>query len=280
MKKIYTLTNPDDSLPLKLEDGPVCQIVRLLCGYVDIERLFPQKTYEHRIVLSSGDVVDNPDLALGKIEDFARWFDLSVDDFILQLKSIKGRNDVFYEELLAEIVGFCIRRDEGNETLAFLHFYRMLERFSFCFPMIFSAKTKDFMRAHADLKSYFKEGNELAFFKKFLNQNYAEDYRDVEFVLDYNHFGHYVENLESIFSNKEMDFKVSLSDGRISLQLVPFYEFVLNSRNRYFHYMSGRVNILSEQIVCSDSYFQPINKEAMSWFSIIFMEVLLVIMSS
>lgn len=283
MRNIYSLINPSpENSVLNLNSGSIWDIIRIITGYVNIHDQFHDELIEHRTCLTNLNPITDETSAVNSLKEFIAYFDLSdVEEFKKDVRRSTGNNEKFYHEILIELIAFVVKRDLGDETGAFLHFYRMIERFSYCFPMIYAAKTNDFLKTYGELKNSLKDkdSGEIGFFKTFLKSDSFKTNRSLSFEVDFNGFGIFLENIKTIFEDKDLGFNTTLRDGKANLSLIEFYEFSVNARNRFFHNMSGRVNINTEQIVCSDYFYKSINDKVMEWFFIIFQVILRTILS-
>lgn len=278
MKAVYSLSNPDpENAILALDAGCLWNILRIVSGYVGIINDYYEDFLLHKKCLVDGSDVVNAESALSKLSILAEDFGFDdVSELRAEVKKLRGKNEGFYKAVLVELIAFVDKREDGDETGAFLHFYRMVEKFSYCFPMIYAARTDDFSKSFDTLKSFIldKEGGELPFFKTFLGGKRFNEYNSVTFSLDFNDFSDYLPNIESIFKDSSMAFTRELVDGKIDLNLIEFFQFVINARNRFFHNMSSRSNISTEQIVSADDFYFEVNENAISWFWIVLKVVL------
>lgn len=97
--------------------------------------------------------------------------DIKSEDISKFIGVNKHVNRDFYSHLLYEISHFVYESHKKSHTTAFIFIYRLLEKVAFAFPMIYAARTDDFVQSFGQLKELMtgdSEKNELGFFKKFI----------------------------------------------------------------------------------------------------------------
>lgn len=188
-------------------------------------------------------------------------------------------HQAYYKEILAELVQFFIRSTQDEHTLAFLHSYRLLERISFVFPLLFAVRSANYTNAFSALKEYFKGGvdSELGLMRKFQDGSIDTSSKDAPCELD---FG----SLDASVSRSCFDVaRRCVPDGDVLSDVAPVLEIksqallalLINLRNRYFHYsVSKAANISTSEVGDSDDFFGVVNGALLNWLGVLYLAVL------
>lgn len=188
-------------------------------------------------------------------------------------------HQAYYKEILAELVQFFIRSSKGEHTLAFLHSYRLLERISFVFPLLFAVRSANYTSAFSALKEYFKGGvdSELGLMRKFQDGSIEASSKDAPCELD---FG----GLDASVSRSCFDVvRRCVPDADVLSDVAPVLEIkshallalLINLRNRYFHYsVSNAANISTLEVGDSDDFFETVNGSLLNWLGVLYLAVL------
>ncbi|NTW06947.1 MAG: hypothetical protein HGA29_03785, partial [Syntrophaceae bacterium] len=213
---------------------------------------------------------------------------ISKRDYESFIDDNKFKNKKFYKAFLNELSG-CIYNDEiGRHTSAFIHLYRAYEHMSYAFPMIYSARTDDYIGTFDSLKKWMtslgSEGNvgELKFHKNFIKTLF-ENLPEIE-----------DENTVDIYINSKTEYRERIFFGlvkkvlkwndpssytsgtinpdKIAIKFTEYHSFIVDLRNRFFHYSNAsHQNIGLDDVVESDLLFSfvitPANKGINSWHS-------------
>lgn len=198
------------------------------------------------------------------------------------------RNRRFYKSLLNETSAAIYNIEKERHTAAFVHLYRTYEHLSYAFPMMYAAKTEDYIGTFENLKKWMtnssSDGNvgELKFHDRFLKTVF--DSSDLENTIDI-----------SITTREE--FKESIFDGlskkvlgwdtaekytdtterpnKLSIKFIDFHTFFINLRNKFFHYSNaGHNNIGLDDIIESELLFSFVNKPILNYIATIFHAVI------
>lgn len=208
--------------------------------------------------------------------------EMGIKEINNSFRSINSNKD-FYSLIEPEITNCIVARNEGRYVESFLFLYRCLEGISYSIPLIYIAKQKSFNKSYKSLQKYMsKKDNEgeLIFFKRFLRETLAKEQSfqtTIQISLD--DIG--VEELRSIYykyykslsEEKRLD---EADDEFIEFSFVQFFEFLLEVRNRYFHFLQGtwKENISTLNIVHPDIFFKPIIDHGINWLAVIFFEII------
>lgn len=197
------------------------------------------------------------------------------------------RNIDFHRTFLAEIAGCIFNLEKGKNTVAFVHLYRAYEHLAYAFPMIFASKTKDYVGSFDSLKKWMtKEGNgnagELKFLKSFISTLFEKDEilstaidiritaNDEHKMLMFNALAKKVMDWQSI----EKYSPGTTSPDILSIPFIEYHSFIINLRNRFFHYFNQRGDNLSiDDVIDSDLLFSMVNKSSLYFVAIIFHEI-------
>ncbi|HDZ09188.1 hypothetical protein [Pseudohongiella sp.] len=217
--------------------------------------------------------------------DFPRLLseDTTAEDLAIFINNTKFTNNKFYEAILSEISHFLLQERKASHTSAFIFLYRILEKVSYAFPLIYASKTQDFMRSFNQLRNLMtgdSEKKELGFFKKFAVTLYegdsiAQTSVDIKFDV-----ANDLVRQQMFRSVKEaIDLGILHEDTtefeKISINYCDMGSFIIHIRNRFFHNQSiVPNNIKSNRIVDSDTFFSFINPVAMYWLSLVLLQIM------
>jgi len=151
--------------------------------------------------------------------------------------------------------------------------------------MIYAAKTDNYIGTFENLRKWISssanDGNvgELRFHKAFVSTLF-HDLPELSSTIDI-HIQSRDEYKEAIFeglASKVLGWKrpeqytgATSRPDKLSISFSDFHSFIVNLRNRYFHYSNSRSdNIVLEEIVESDLLFSFVNKAGMNYITTIF----------
>ncbi|WP_461606901.1 hypothetical protein [Aeromonas rivipollensis] len=183
-------------------------------------------------------------------------------------------NSSFYKNLCLELAQLLLSENKRNFTKAFIHLYRLFESISFTFPLYYVKKEKTYNGAYSTLKSYFDDGgkSELAFCKSFIEKNVDSAILDATqpIVFTNNKSGN-IKVLKKLKIGNHIDF--SSSDPIIETKFV--WDLIIESRNRYFHNLSGMGNsFTSGDIPEPDAFFQGLLPLGLHLLSSIYLSII------
>lgn len=199
------------------------------------------------------------------------------------INATKYTNKKFYKNILSEICQFTYASKKGSHTAAFIFIYRLLEKISFAFPLIYASKTQDFVNTFKQLKTLMSgdtDKGELGFFKTFIQELYKDD-PIAETSVDMNIVTSDQIVQDQIFNQMKKVIQESIihadtvEPSKLSIKYCDMGSFIITIRNRFFHNMNGgKKNIDSEMVIDSDLFFHSINASAMQWLSTVFLGIL------
>lgn len=205
------------------------------------------------------------------------------EDVAKYIQSRRFINKSFYREIIYELVNFFLHKSRRSHTSAFIYLYRLLERISYCFPLIYVSMTEDFKKSYTEVKSFFgdsKDKDEKGFFKTFIDTIFKEDdilQTTVDFGFEVTGGG--VEDasrlctaVKRVLHGKEFR-KEALRETEISIDYKNVGSFVIAVRNGFFHNLSKQNNLDPEALRDSDVLFELINDKCLGWIASIFLAV-------
>lgn len=274
-------TKDNSGLSLTSNDKYILKISRLLSGTCDATDLHTENTYRFRTNFFIWPKQENNKVNqasfIGIFPDEIKKNELST------YFKRTAANEQLYKTLESEIINCLISIKNGRSLEAFLFLYRVIEGISFCLPLIYISQSRSYKKSFSELKKYLHRDakSELNFFKNFISgSGIGEDYSDTSVKIDLSdvnpeelkpkYYEIYIRstNRESIIDKDEDEF--------VEISFVGFYEFLLNLRNKYFHFLQepSRNNISTLDIVNPDAFFSPIIGPAVNYISIIIYEII------
>lgn len=174
---IRTLSQLPNSLKIVgTSDPEILLIMRLLSGNVELTHNYSNNRVKSRTNYFSSDLI--------AFTNWNREFpsliseDVTSADISTFIDENKYVNRSFYSKVLSEVSQFLLHKKKGSHTSAFIYIYRILEKISYAFPLIYASKSQDFLSSFNQLKNMMvgdKEKKELGFFKIFIEMLYEND---------------------------------------------------------------------------------------------------------
>jgi|GEM_PF-947305 len=206
----------------------------------------------------------------------------------VDLKYISGyftklsENEDFYKLIEFELINCLVAKSRGRHLEAFLFLYRIIEGISYSIPLMYVSKARSFNKTYRSLQKFIpkKEGEgELSFFKNFMESHWSKSwFYGVTFDLAMDAID--IEDMRPVYYALYLDKagkKVvdTTEDEEIKMSFIQFYDFMIELRNRYFHFLQGswQNNIKTSQVVYPDLFFKPIMDLAMNWVAVVLFEV-------
>lgn len=278
-QRIYT------QLPQSLKisgnrDPEILLILRLLSGNVELTHNYSNIVIKSRVNYFSSDFTRFNNWK----SEFPCLFseDTTSDDISVFIENTKYVNRSFYSTILSEISQFILHSKRGSHTSAFIYVYRILEKISYAFPLIYASKTQDFLKSFGQLKDLMvgdSEKKELGFFKTFVNMLYKDDSIsdtsvDIKFdTTDSDVREQMFKSIKEVIGNAIIHAD-TIEFDMLSIKYCDMGSFIINVRNRFFHNLNGGAkNIESDKIVDSDELFSFINPMTMYWLAMLFLQV-------
>ncbi|TSD67623.1 hypothetical protein FFF34_009620 [Inquilinus sp. KBS0705] len=191
-------------------------------------------------------------------------------------------NIPLFKDLINEYCFYHYYKLNGVHTLAFLHIYRILERMSYTFPMLYASKATDYVGTFNKLQNFFKGSNsELKFFNLFINDFFEDEF--LEYKVKINITAHNEDIRESYY--KILNMLCKSNDPAINI--VGFNEFsditmenrdtinlLIHLRNRYFHFASGgQRNITSSEMIEPNDFYKLLNEHFINWLAVVYFTI-------
>lgn len=213
----------------------------------------------------------------------------AVDEFLTQfgiptsaafVRNTLSDNRPFYRDLLAEYAQYFFQTEKSNHVSAFVFLYRILERISYSFPLLYCSVATEYSATYDLLKKLFAEaGGDLSFFKKFLQETKFVDKLlldttyDIAFVSQNGYAQNYYKAVTKIYNDFAFQDKNQLA---VKIKLRNMSEFIVTLRNRFLHARTGdgQANILVSQIKNPDEFFSHMNPLFVSFLAYITLQIL------
>lgn len=280
LKKSMYSKLPDSLKISGSRDSEILLIIRLLSGNVELTHNYSNCIIKSRTNFFSSNFTPFQNWSV----EFPVLFsdETTSNDIAIFITQNKFINRSFYSSVLSEISHFLLHTKRGSHTSAFIYIYRLLEKISYAFPLIYTSKTQDFLKSFGQLKELMigdSEKKELGFFKTFITMLYAGDsISNTSVDICFNSVDEKVR--EQMFKSiKEVVGSTIVHENTIehdilSINYCDMSSFIINIRNRFFHNLNGgATNLESNRIVDSDELFRIINPMAMYWLSMVFLQI-------
>ena len=263
---------------LRLNLSPTSESIlfRLLLGTINIYDNSIDEIIEQKITYSK--IRDNfqVNTSNNPIQD---WFtsDFGIDDLNYYFKLNNRKNKNIFDELLSEFTWYFINKSRENHVAAFLNLYRALEYISYSFPMIFSSMTTNFYDTFDTFKSFFtsKDDGQLKFFNKFVSALFEDSTLRCRVPIDTFVDGNLLDRKKKVIIQKLCsDFESADNGSVLSISYLNLLDFMINLRNRYFHFQADRRNNISNISFNGDVFFAGLNDKFANWISMIYQEIL------
>lgn len=185
-------------------------------------------------------------------------------------------NRSFYKDVLSEFSNYFLQAKKESHTAAFVFLYRVLERFSFSIPLLYSSTQSDYIGTFNTLKNFFDDDlkGELGLFKVFLNQGTFIDPLILDFVFEVTFTSQhgYAANYFDLTRRQQTQFvSTDPAINKIEIRFRDVPELLKTLRNRFFHFRTGdgQQNIRIEHILNTDEFFSCVNPTFVSFLAIV-----------
>lgn len=267
---------------LRIEsDNPILTLFRLISGTINCTDTYKNKEYKFRSNYSNFPHLDNisinQSIVLSNFPEEVKLKDL--DDYFKRSKF----NSIFYSSINSELIKCLIAEKENNHLEAFFYLYRIIEGISYSIPLIYVSKHKNYNKTYKQLQSFFgkEKDGELAFFKRFISQTFKEE-EFFKSTIDIDITEIDIEELREDYYNlylgkmKDNAINDKTENEEINISFIGFYEFIIELRNRFFHFTKGswQDNLSSTELLYPDYFFKPIVKHGINWVSLILFEII------
>ena len=267
---------------LRIEsENSILSVFRLISGTINCTDIYRNKEYKFRTNYFNFPFANNESInqsvVLNNFPDEVKLKDL--DTYFKRSKF----NSAFYDSIKSELIKCLIAEKENNHLEAFFYLYRIIEGISYSIPLIYVSKHKSYNKTYKQLQSFFnkEQDGELAFFKRFV----TETFKDEEFfksTIDINIEEIDIEEIREEYYNlylgkmKDASVKEKTENEEIKITFIGFYEFIIELRNRFFHFTKGSWmdNLSSTELLFPDYFFKPIVNHGINWVSLILFEII------
>ncbi|CAJ0813222.1 hypothetical protein [Ralstonia flaminis] len=249
-------------------------LIRLLLGTLQITHVPSGKSWRQKINYS---VSGAPGIMLrGKPGVTKLLQSADIDSTQLEQYLKKSlRHRPYHRDILLEAVHYFYRTRTGNHCNAFLHVYRLLERISFVFPLIYASSTDDYKGTYEMLRDFFngESKGELAFFSKFLKTTVEPVLLDSDSTVNLSPLNNPQEGVK-ILKRFLKNIK-SETNSHIEFANRDILPMLIGIRNKFFHFASGQGdNLTLVDVPDPDGFFSCVNQVLFNWIAIIYFVVL------
>jgi len=290
MSKRFTLIDPiikdghrgKEWLKLEGNTKSIYKIFRVLSGTCNIYDEYREKKTSTATNYFLTPYQKNRKRTFSAIEDTFNG-ELSIYEIQEEFRKINENYD-FYSLIEPEILNCVVSREQGRILESFLFLYRCLEGISYSIPLIYISKQKSFNKSYKALQKYIpqkEQDGELIFFRKFIKETLIPGNdqlkSDITLTLDEINIeelkSKYFKYYKQLAKEKYRDFE---EDEYITFSFDQFFEFIIEIRNRYFHFLQGtwQENLRNDKIIYPDLFFKPIIDQGINWLALIFYEII------
>ena len=256
------------------------KIFRMLSGTCRLVDSFDDKNFalsKNYLVIPSRDVKGG-----GRVQISDAFDGADIEEISGYFKNLSS-NDDFYKLIEFELINCLVARRAGRCLESFLFLYRIIEGVSYSIPLMYVSKARSFNSTYRALQKFMPKKDsegELTFFKSFMGSQWNSKYfYGVTFDLSMDQID--VEEMRSKYYEIYMEkagkkIVDSTEDEEIRMSFIQFYDFMIELRNRYFHFLQGswQKNIKTSQVVYPDLFFKPIIDHAINWVAVVLLEVI------
>jgi hypothetical protein len=277
---IFKTTTRNQNLRIE-NDNAILDVFRLISGTINCTDLFRSKEYKFRTNYSNFPYSKSSNINQSTVLDnFPN--EVTLTDLDKYFKRSRF-NTTFYKSIKAELIKCLIAEKENNHLEAFFYLYRVIEGISYSIPLIYVSKNKNYDKSYKQLQSFFnkEQDGELAFFKRFVSTTFKdEDF--FKSTIDINILEIDIEEIREDYYKlylgkmKDASVKDKTENEEIKISFIGFYEFIIELRNRFFHFTKGgwMDNLSSTELLFPDYFFKPLVNHGINWVSLILFEII------
>jgi len=271
-----------NSLKLSKPIREEAKLFRLLVGSLSVKNNITQEILPQKLNYSYLGFKENTRFSQKMFSDFLGGSNglVKIDEYF---KSSNQRNNPLFKDLVYEYCFYFDCNNRKEDTLSFLYLYRILERMSYTFPMLYASRATDYMGTWKILQNYFQESNsELKFFNLFILDFFEEDFLINEVVIDITAYNDeirekYFKIIKTLCLNSSPNINIisETEFSKITIANKDIINLMVNLRNRYFHFASGgQRNINSGELIEPNQFFSCLNKHFAYWLSFTYFELI------
>lgn len=268
---------------IKPESSELSIIFRILSGSCLITNLHTDESADLTTNYFYSDFQSNEESDLSFLDNFDEG--LTLQQYELRVNASGFNHRKFYKCFLTELASCIYHESFNRHTAAFVHLYRAYEHLSYAFPMIYAAKTKDYIGTFENLRKWMSNSSsdsnvgELKFHKNFIATLFS-GLPELQTTIDINITTkqEYKDNIFKALAEKVAGWKTvdqytasTVKPDKLAIPFLEFHSFLVTLRNRFFHYSNARSdNIGLDDIIEADLLFSFINKSALNYIATIF----------
>ena len=187
------------------------------------------------------------------------------------------KNSDIYEVVLFEISSY-IDTYQTSPSAAFTHLYRCLEFLSYCFPLIYASKSRNYKGSFSDLRKFLSgdSSGELKFFGKFLCTCFEKEPAILNYIFEIDVvLSSSIDALKSDLKRiSKSSFPYDFDNGVLRLKFEDMLSLFITIRNRYFHMLvgQGQENFESNKYNIEE-FFKCINPHLLNWIAMIIQKI-------
>ena len=212
-------------------------------------------------------------------ETLGELYDIILEDNSNQYFLNNRTNNSLFKILFNELALFFIAKKKSNHIEAFVHLYRIIEKMSIMFPLIYFKQSSNFKNVFNDIKLLIaNDAGGLKFYKNFQNTIFS----DRAFLDNSINFDFYIEteeefrDLKSIYENLLDKGLPGVSFINKKTFVVPFgkiIDFAIIIRNRYFHLSIEHPYNIEPVNLDMNMFFESINDNILNWIGVVYYEM-------
>lgn len=273
--------NSDPPFGLNESGAPLFDCLRILSGTVDLVIKETQKNIKLRTNYLAPEIKIRSDVG-GKITKLIFENDLTKGQLAASLKKMRPHNKVFWETVRAELCMCLSALKQKDSVAAFLYLYRLLEKTAVVVPLLYAASVSDYSKAHQFLLALHKNprDGELSAFKHFMPflENQA-GYRDLKIDFDFSRKPESwrrqcIDQLQKhVLNEPEIKFDLNDYDECVSIQFAHVLSFLVNLRNRMFHFSNDKGNLDLDLLGGASDLCALLVEPALRWYALVLSEV-------
>ncbi|GAA5527764.1 hypothetical protein [Herpetosiphon gulosus] len=250
--------------------------VRLLSGFLDIKCEFSNKILKQRNNYFILPFKKNERFSWNIIENSINPF--TIIEFDKAVMRSRSKNFMFHREIFFEFCHYFYQKSINNHVSSFVHIYRILERISYCLPLMWASRTKNFEGTFEKLQIFFaKDKKELTIFDNFM-KDITED-TNLDVTVDFNILSQHPSWGEIYYKTIEKVLEANVYSktpySQIKTTNRHIIKMIINIRNKYFHFLTGKNESFdSGSIVDPNEFFGIVNENFLNWLSFIYFEIL------
>lgn len=197
-----------------------------------------------------------------------------------QTRRTVSYNSSLYRDIFFEFCGYFHARSQENDLQGFVHLYRILERVSFCLPLLWAARAPDYQKSFDALKKYFADPKtgELKVLERFIEDFVDQSERQTNATFNFASAHsiwkeRYYTTLFGLVKDSPY-FDSATAYDQIVVHFEGVFDIMITCRNRYFHALTGKAQFFNiEQMPDADEFFGILNENFANWLAFLLFKV-------